>query len=56
MQARFRAVLNLENSTIRYYIRQLQLYYQYYIPFGYELVRQSIDTLSVKPPALWTPT
>ena len=49
MQPRFRAVLNLENSTISYYIRQLQLYYHYYIPFAYELVHRSKDTLSVKP-------
>ena len=50
MQARFRVVLNLENSTIiSYYIRQLQLYYHYYIPYAFELLHRSKDTLSVKP-------
>ena len=48
MQARFRVVLNLENSTISYYIRQLQLSYHYYILFAYELLHRSKDTLSVK--------
>ena len=56
MQARFRVVLNLENSTIiSYYIRQLQLYYHYYIPFAYELLHRSKDTLSVKPCFMDTP-
>ena len=50
-------VLNLEHSTISYYIRQLQLYYHYYIPFAYELLHRSKDTVHCQSNlALWTPT